>query len=773
MVTIDQLKQWDADRLGRVADELHDRRGSLTDLADEVTAGRPPASWVGGASVYAEQDHDQLANQLTDQVAELNMVISAIDTASGAVRSARSMLDDALGRASSAGVSVSSSGEVTDSRTYDDEDEADDAQRVVDEIAHAISDALSKAADADVDLAASLRGAQGGDADASGDLGDQTLPDALRGLSTDEQVDYLLEHPDLADVLVPSLPGALKEELGKGLSDLVDSEVNNDDFDLDQGSVDRLSSVLDAYGSDSDIASAMFDDLGADGTVATLGSLESYLYVGGGGDPDALHGLADDLRRTLGTASHDPQFDSRQFGEDMTRYATWQLDDDERDAYEERYGHVNTGSGASVLTYLLGNHNLDGDLVEGAAVQLDQFERNLGEDGASAWYSATGQSMITTEDHGGWYDDPMAAALGNLGDHPDNAYSFLTEDPERQDRLFHDRSWEADGFEGITRLGEGFGTDPGLLEDHPKEQAELVSRFLHGIATNDSFSVDNAEAGSPHLAELMKHYTPAVDQALRNDGPSEVGSDRFEKEHYGSFDEYPTLIRDDLRELMQVSVSTEDGATSIAEGIGSYNQTQVNNVAAELAQDPDNTRTINELRDTLQRTAGLQGFAESSVGSVEIEEAQDNDKRVQAFSDLIGEAAGLVPLPGAGLAGDALSAAWDQGVELGTGALNDAYGSQTEAATANAEERASVGATQMKVNAYLSLIEGGVIPESEVDPMWFDDNGNLRDVGEIRGADLQSYGQSAGDGVNDFATNYDLEGAYKNEFIRYYELAED
>jgi len=146
---------------------------------------------------------------------------------------------------------------------------------------------------------------------------------------------------------------------------------------------------------------------------------------------------------------------------------------------------------------------------------------------------------------------------------------------------------------------------------------------------------------------------------------------------------------------------------------------------------------------------------------------------VQAFSDLIGEAAGLVPLPGAGLAGDALSAAWDQGVELGTGALNDAYGSQTEAATANAEERASVGATQMKVNAYLSLIEGGVIPESEVDPMWFDDNGNLRDVGEIRGADLQSYGQSAGDGVNDFATNYDLEGAYKNEFIRYYELAED
>ncbi len=773
MVTVAQLKEWDADRLGLVADELHDRRGALTDLADEVAAGRPPASWVGGASVYAEQDHDQLANRLTDQVAELNLVISALDSASSAVRGARTLLDDALARAASNNCTVSDDGTVRSTETFDDEDERDDAQRVVEEIARAVSDALTDAANADTDLAAALWSAQGSDPDASGSLGDQTLPDALRGLSPEEQVDYLLDRPDLADVLLPSLPGPLKDELGVGLSDLVDSEVNNDDFDLDDESVARLTTLLDAYGSDQDVAAALYENLGPDGVVATMGSIDSYLYIDGGGDQERLQGLAEDLRRTLATASQDPQFDSRRFGEDLTRYATYQLDDDERDAYEDRYGHVNTTAGASVLTFLMGERRLDGDLVEGVAVRLDEFERTAGEDRAASWYSATGHNPITDDATGGWYDDPMAAALGNLGGHPDNAYDFLTDDPERQDRLFNDRSWEADGFEGITRLAEGLGTDQDLMEQHPQEQAEIVSRFFNGIATNDSFSVDNAQAGSPYLAELMKHYTPAVDQALRNDGPSEVGSAPFSKEYYGAFDDYPVLLRDDLGELMQVAVSTEDGATSIAEGIGSYNQTQINNVAHELAQDPDDARTINELRDTLQRTAGLQGFAENAVGSVEIGGAKERDAAVQAFSDIVGQAAGLVPLPGAGFAGDLLSAAWDQGVELGTGAFADAYGSQTEVVAAEAESRASVGATQMKVNAYLSLVEAGVIPQSEVPDIWYDDNGGLRSVGEISGAGLAAYGQSAGDGINDFATNYDLEGAYKNEFIRYYEAGED
>ena len=770
MVTVGQLKEWNADQLGRIADELHDRRSALTDLADEVDAGRPPVSWVGGASVYAEQAHDRLANQLTDQVAELNLVISALDTASGAVRSARSLLDDALARAASNSCTVSDDGTVRSTETFDDEDEQADAQRVVDEIAQAVGDALAKAVDADIDLAAALWSASGSDVDASGSLGDQTLPDALRGLSTDEQVDYLLDHPDLADVLVPSLPSALKDELGQGLSDLVDSEVNDEDFELDEGTVDRLSTLLDAYGSDTDIASSMYDDLGADGTVATMSSLEEHLRLSGM-EPDKLTGLADDLRRTLGTASRDPQFDSREFGEDLSRYATWSLDDDQRDAYEDRYPHVSGASGASILTYLMGDHALDGDLVEGVAVGLDEFERGAGEDMAQSWYSHTGFSPLTADgEFDGWYDDPMAAALGNLGSHPENAYSFLTDDPTRQDHYFRERAWESDGFEGITRLAEGLGTDPDLIDDHPAETAEIVSRFLHGIAANDSFSVDNAEAGSPHLAELMKHYTPAMDAALRAPGTGEPGSVPFEDAFLGTTDDYPRLFSDDLEELMQVAVSTDDGATSIAEGIGAFQQHQINGAAVEMALDPDDYRLGNQLRDALERSANLQGLAEWSVGSVEIGDAQEHDARVQAFSDLVGDAAGLVPLPGADLVGElgsrALDAAWSGGVDLGTGALDDAM-SQTEGATQEAETRASYGVTQAKLGTFHALAEAGVIPAAEIPETWLDD-GRLIDIDEIPAAERSAYAQSAMSVASGYVTNMDLETAYKDAFLDYY-----
>ena len=767
MATVSQVKEWNADHLGRIADELHTRRGALTDLADEVTAGRPPASWVGGASVYAEQDHDQLADRLTDQVAELNLVISALDTASGAVRSARTMLDDALARASSNGCTVSEDGRVESTRTYDDEDELADAQRVVDEIAQAVSDALATAVDADIELSAALWSASGSDVDARGGLGDQTLPDALRGLSTEEQVDYLLDHPDLANVLMPSLPGSLKDELGQGLSDLVDGTVNGDDG-LDGEAAERLSTVLDAYGSDSDIASAMYADLGADGTVASFAALDGSIYVGGG--DERLSDLADDLRRTLGTASQDPQFDSRRFGEDLTRYATWSLDDDQRDDYEDRYPNASGANGASVLTYLMGNDHLDGDLVEGVAVGLHDFEQLRGQDQAQAWYGWTGHSPLTADgEYDGWYDDPMAAALKNLGGHPDNTYSFLTDDPDRQGYLFEERSWEADGFEGVSSMMAGLGTDADLRADHPEQQSELVSRFLHGTAENDSFSVDHAEAGSPHLAELLKHYMPSVDNALLYPSTSDdPGVHDFEAAGLGTLSDQPRILTGDLDELMQVAVSTEDGATSVAEGIGGYQQTQINSLAQQLAEHPGDDGLETRLRGALENSSALRGFAEVSVGEVEIADAEEKDARIQAFSDLIGEAAGLVPLPGSGLAGEALSAVWEQGVDLGTGALTDAYGSNAEAATATAESRAEVGSTYVKIDAFLALAEAGVIPEAEIDDRWFDDSGSLISRSDIAPEDLGSYGSDAIGNMGSIATDHDISEAYKDAFVKYY-----
>ena len=244
-------------------------------------------------------------------------------------------------------------------------------------------------------------------------------------------------------------------------------------------------------------------------------------------------------------------------------------------------------------------------------------------------------------------------------------------------------------------------------------------------------------------------------------------------EHLGDTPFSPVLLTDDLRELMQVAVSTDDGATSIAEGIGAHQQTQLNAAAAELAADPDHPGRFNEVKAVLQGSGALHGLAEHAVGSVEIAGAQEHDARVQAFSDLVSEAAGLVPLPGAGLAGEALSTAWDAGVDLGSGALTEAYGNTTDAVAATAENRAEIGATQVRINAYLSLVEAGIIPESEVSDMWRDESGRIISASDIPPGQLTSYGQSASDGVDDYASPSDLTVAYKNEFLRYYPESDD
>src|SRR5687768_864067 len=81
VVTIAQLESWQPARLSSIADDLNTHRSKLVDLQDEIDDGRPPASWVGVDSFYAEQKHTELAERLVDDVAEIATVISALDTA--------------------------------------------------------------------------------------------------------------------------------------------------------------------------------------------------------------------------------------------------------------------------------------------------------------------------------------------------------------------------------------------------------------------------------------------------------------------------------------------------------------------------------------------------------------------------------------------------------------------------------------------------------------------------------------------------------------------
>jgi hypothetical protein len=181
-----------------------------------------------------------------------------------------------------------------------------------------------------------------------------------------------------------------------------------------------------------------------------------------------------------------------------------------------------------------------------------------------------------------------------------------------------------------------------------------------------------------------------------------------------------------------------------------------------------------QLRDVLQRTSGLQGFTEYSVGQVEIDEAVSRDEQRQAYIDLVSDAAGMVPLPGAEQIGElgskALDYGWGKAVELGTDAAGEHFASDAEGATDKAETRAEEGSHRVKVNAYIALVDAGIIPRDEVPDIWFQ-NGSMIDASDIDPSEMSQYTQSAMNGVSEYVTNSDLETAYKNSFLDYYQPA--
>ena len=111
---------------------------------------------------------------------------------------------------------------------------------------------------------------------------------------------------------------------------------------------------------------------------------------------------------------------------------------------------------------------------------------------------------------------------------------------------------------------------------------------------------------------------------------------------------------------------------------------------------------------------------------------------------------------------------WEHGVDLGTGALTDAYGSNAEAATATAESRAEVGSTHVKIDAFLALAEAGVIDPATIDDRWFDEHGALISRSDIAPDDLGSYGSDAIGSMGSIATDHDISEAYKDAFLQYY-----
>lgn len=782
MVTPAQLSSWQPDRLEQIADDVARHRGVLTRLDDDVADARPPSSWTFADAAAARVEHSRLSQALATQVSETVGVIEALDGAATAIRRAQTSLEGAIRRAGGHGVRVDqTTGAVTSTRTYDDEDDADYARGVMNEIAEQISTALGDADDADQALAAVLQAAATTDVNAVGSLGEQRRVLEFQELSQADQVRYLLDHPEDFALLGEHTSPEVKALVGQDLAGQLDAAARDATAFGDAGTVQRYTRLLDAFGDDPDVMGPMYERLGPDGLLATYDGMTSMMYVGA--NVEELGDLAGRLRDGLQAATRQEGFDGRAFGEDLVRYATHTTTDAERDAFSAAY--PSHGEHAAVLDYLLRDGDYGEDFVRGVAWELDEFERTNPLRAETWTHHASFASPLNglgVDGDGLYQADPMAAAMGQLGRHPGLGLEFFSdaEGAERTGYYVAERDWSRDGFAGIAGAALAIGTAPENLAGDPEKTGLFVSEFFDRLPDNPRFTAEHAAGAAEPVADLLKHYMPSVDAAVGSSGAGDHGArlrDFTTNAYLGELLDQPVLDRTDLDGLLRVALSSEDGMARIAEGVAGLRQTQLTNFALQHPGEDGTRAHAAGLQSILSSGSRLEGYLQQSVGEIAIEGAKSADQRVAVFTGLVSEAAGLLPVPFADEIGDAAGdvgkkiweTAWGHVQQIPTDRVTESFGSNEAAARDEQTGEAQLGREKMVISTYLALAEAGVleVPESMRDT-WAP-GGSLVSLGDIRPEDYQTFRAEAADALGGVLSPSELELMYKDPFTSWYD----
>jgi hypothetical protein len=784
MVSPSQLASWRPARLSEIADEIATHRTTLTRLDDDLATGRPPASWTFADAHAARTEHDRLAAALATQVSETVGVVSALDAAATAIESAQTLLEGAMRRAGSHGLHVdTTTGAVSSTKTYDDEEDREYARTVMNEVAEQITTALTDAQTADDALAAALSTAATTDVNTVGSLEQQRQVLEYQELSPADQAQYLLDHPGDYALLDDYTSPEVKALVGQEIAGELDGAARDATAFGDAGKVERWNALLGAFGDDPAVMAPMYERLGPDGLLATYNGLASMMYVGS--NVEELGALAGELRSGLQSATTAPGFDGKGFGEDLVRYATYGLSDAERDAFGDAYPSGGGGN-AAVLDFLMREGEYGEGFVRGVAWELDEFER-ADPQWAQTWMHHnsfasplngldSGDSLVLRE------PDPMASVMGQLGKHPGLGLEFFS-DGKGEDRssfYFSERDWSRDGFGGISQAALAIGTDPANLEGDPEKTGMFVSRFFDQLPDNPRFDAEHAAAGAEPVADLLKHYMPSVEAAAAGENDQDLGArlrDVDTNEYLPALSHYPVMDSADLDGLLKVALSTEDGMSRIAEGVAGFRQAQLTSFAQQHPGADGAHANAQALQTILTRNANLEGYMQHAVGDIAIEGAKSRDQQVAVFTGLVSEAVGLVPVPFADELGDAAGdlgkkaweSAWSHVQEIPSDRITESFGNNEDAAKDEQTGEAQLGREKMVISTFLSLAESGVI---EIPPTMRDTwapGGDIISLESIRPEDVQTFRAEAADAMGSVLSVAELELKYKDPFTAWHQ----
>lgn len=783
MVSPSQLASWQPAKLTEIAEAVLAHRRTLTALDDDLETGKPPASWTFTDATAARAEHHRLTGLLTTQVSETVGVVDALDAAATAITAAKQLLEGAMRRGGYNGLHIDpATGAVSIARSFadDEEDELAYARTLQQEVAEQIETALADADTADQALAAALNAAATTDVNAVGSLADQQRLLDFESLSEPDQVQYLLDHPEAYALLGDHVSPEVKAEVGSKIADVLDRMARDPQDFGDAGTVAKYATLLAALGDDPEVMAPLYQRLGADGLLGTYDGLASVMSFS---DDPNLAKLAEELRSGLQSATQQEGFDGTRFGEDLVELATRTADGDQLDAFFETY--PSSPMHAAVLDYLMRDGEYGEDFVRGVAWQLDEFERTVDPDLVQSWMNHTGMGsplngldVDPADSLLGRTPDPMGATMGQLGKHPGLGLEFFTDEPERADFYFAERDWSRDGFQGVAEAALGIGTDPTNIADAGADTGMLVSRFFDLLPDNPRFDADHAAAGAEPVADLLKHYMPAVQAAVSGQSPDDFPArlGQLDVAYLPFRDDYPILDSKDLEGLLGVALTTEEGTARIAEGIAGYRQTVLEGFSAEFGGAEGAKANSDLLLGYLADSAELQGYVQNQVGEISIAGAESKDERIEAFTSLVSEAAGLLPVPYAdelpgviGQTGTKLwESAWGHVQEIPSDRVTETFGNNADAARSEQSDQALRGQQNMVVSTFLSLAEAGLvdIPPEDLD-LWAPD-GQLVSLGTIAPEDFQSYRTAAVELMRGQVVPQQLEAIYNDEFIQRY-----
>jgi hypothetical protein len=280
--------------------------------------------------------------------------------------------------------------------------------------------------------------------------------------------------------------------------------------------------------------------------------------------------------------------------------------------------------------------------------------------------------------------DPMTGLMSALSHSPQAALDFFSDNDDdgkpggelsRAYYYIHERDWEQDSFDSISQVLDAATTDESLIHGSREQQeraALLASKTVDYLSTRED-QKEIAEAlhrwpengASEDLAHILSTYMPSVEDGIGNtkqegDGPDQ-GS--FPIDSLGGRDTapMPVFYEEGLKNFMLLSTATDQGLGELTAGINDWRGQNLGSLADAYQQAHDRADGSSRNSDVLSVTdakealengikadARLQGFLLGTMGTDEIHEAGEQDKRTRATIGLFSDLADAIPVPGAG-----------------------------------------------------------------------------------------------------------------------------